>query len=117
MLVKPNLNYKLLGTDIVLNKDKVYDADHATNQPDWKERGAIFCGQVLLEKGEYEIWPTLQPNKELRPAFDYSCECGYSVCSVCGYPCYPMELEPDSRGVTLCEECYQGDMIEYKAKS
>ena len=57
MRVKPNLSYKMLGTDIVLDKNKVYEASHATNQPDWEKRGAIFCGEVLLEKGEYEIQP------------------------------------------------------------
>jgi hypothetical protein len=55
MKVKPNESYKLLGTSITLDKNLVYDADHATNQPDWKERGLIFVEEILLEKGEYEI--------------------------------------------------------------
>jgi len=55
MFVKPKRNYKLLGTSIELDKNQVYSAVLATNQPNWEERGAIFCGEVLLEKEEYEI--------------------------------------------------------------
>jgi len=55
MQVKPNMNYKLLGTNIVLDKNKVYTAIIATNQPDYIERGLIFCNDVLLDKTEYTI--------------------------------------------------------------
>ena len=55
MLVRPKMDYKLLGTGIQLSKSKVYEAVVATNQPDYEKREAIFCGEVLLEKGEYEI--------------------------------------------------------------
>jgi hypothetical protein len=62
MRVKPKRDYSLLGTSIVLDSTKVYDASHATNLPDWEERGLIFVHArdedpvgVLLEAGEYEI--------------------------------------------------------------
>jgi len=62
MKAKPLHNYKLLGTDIVLDHSKSYDFSHATNQPNWKERGLIFIHErkddpvgVLLEAGEYVI--------------------------------------------------------------
>jgi len=50
-------------------------------------------------------------NKELRPDFDYSCECGFYVCDTCGYPCYPIELEPDDDGYDPCPNCMYGDMV------
>jgi hypothetical protein len=55
MKVKPKENYKLLGTSIVLNKDKIYNAVIATNQPNYKEKGLIFVDEVLLNKKEYII--------------------------------------------------------------
>jgi hypothetical protein len=55
MRVKPNENYKLLGTNIVLDKDKVYQAIPAMNQPNYKAREAIFIDGVLLAKGEYTV--------------------------------------------------------------
>lgn len=55
MKVKPILSFKLLGTSIQLDKNKTYTASHATNQPDWKEKGLVFVDGVLLAKGEYEI--------------------------------------------------------------
>ena len=44
-----------------LDPTVVYDAVHATNQPDWKKQGKIFvespgnAPELLLEKGDYEI--------------------------------------------------------------
>ena len=55
-----------------------------------------------------------EPNKELRPDFDFDCECGFFVCDTCGYPLYPMELESDEQGYDHCPECEDGDMVEYK---
>ena len=55
MQVKPLHNYKLLGTSIVLDCKKTYDATPATNQPDWEEKGLIFVDGILLEAGEYLI--------------------------------------------------------------
>jgi hypothetical protein len=43
---------------------EVYQAENATNQPDWREKGLVFVSkpvnypfttELLLEKGEYEI--------------------------------------------------------------
>ncbi len=59
MRIIPNMNYKLLGTSIRLDKNKVYPASHASNIPNYEEREAIFVycdnhgGSILLEKGEY----------------------------------------------------------------
>jgi len=55
MRVKPKLDYHLTGTSITLDSSKVYEAIHATNQPDWEEKEKIFVDGVLLEKGEYSI--------------------------------------------------------------
>ena len=55
MLVKPKLNYRLYATHISVSKDQTYKAIIATNQPNYKERGAIFINEILLEKGEYTI--------------------------------------------------------------
>lgn len=57
MKIKPKENYKLAGTypQITLNKNKVYDAVIATNQPNYKEKGLVFCGDILLNKSEYEV--------------------------------------------------------------
>ena len=66
MKVKPKLSYELLGTNIKLSKDKEYEAEWATNQPNWMENGKIFVINAendthddplgfLLEKNEYKI--------------------------------------------------------------
>ena len=62
MKAKPLHNYKLLGTDIVLDHSKSYGFSHATCIPNWKEKGLIFIHErkddpvgVLLEAGEYVI--------------------------------------------------------------
>jgi len=51
--VKPNLSYELLGTNIKLDKNKTYLAVPATNQPDWKSKGLMFVGGMLLSKEQY----------------------------------------------------------------
>lgn len=56
--VRPKLAYKLLGTELKLDPEKVYEAIEARNIPDWEERGLIFVGDgpgFLLERGEYTI--------------------------------------------------------------
>jgi hypothetical protein len=56
--VKPDKAYKLLGTDLELDPQKIYTAVYAMNIPDWKEREFIFIGPLpgfLLEKNEYTI--------------------------------------------------------------
>ena len=57
MNIKPKENYRLLGTYpvITLNKNKVYKAIIATNQPSYKENGLVFCDDILLNKNEYTI--------------------------------------------------------------
>jgi len=58
LLVRPKLAYKLMGTSLQLDPEKVYEAIWARNQPDWEERGLIFIGPepgFLLETGEYTI--------------------------------------------------------------
>ena len=60
MRVRPLENYKLLGTDIKLDKTKVYNAVHATNQPEWEDRGLIFVDDdhhfgFLLSKEDYVV--------------------------------------------------------------
>ena len=55
LTVKPIIDYKLCGTNVTLDSNKVYNAVHATNQPDWEKHGLIFVDGLLLERGEYEI--------------------------------------------------------------
>jgi hypothetical protein len=58
-----------------------------------------------------------KPNKELRPDFDYSCECGFYVCDACGYSIYPMELHGDGSNYDPCPNCeLGGDMVKYETK-
>lgn len=63
MRIKPKLNYSMLGYG-QLNKDKLYSAVYATNQPNQPEEGKIFVLpnedltiELLLKSGEYEIIP------------------------------------------------------------
>ena len=59
MRIRPKEDYKLLGTSVVLDKNKVYPASIATNQPNYKQNESIFVhyddhgGAMLLNKGEY----------------------------------------------------------------
>ena len=54
--VQPKLNYRAANNDMKpLNKNKVYDAIVASNQPNYKEDGLIFVGNYLLKRGEYTI--------------------------------------------------------------
>ena len=55
MKIKPKDSFVLLGTDIKLNKNKVYEAEAASNIPDHKELGLVFVEGLLLDKREYEI--------------------------------------------------------------
>jgi len=57
MKIKPKENYRLLGTYpvVTLDKNKVYKAIIATNQPNYKEKGLVFCDHILLDKNEYTI--------------------------------------------------------------
>jgi len=58
MKVKPLENYQLLGTTCTVDRDTVYDASWATNQPDWQRDRKIFIDEpvgLLLKIGEYVI--------------------------------------------------------------
>lgn len=62
MKVKPNENYCMLGTDVRLDKNRIYDAETATNQPDYDEKGKIFVllpergdDGFMLKSGEYTV--------------------------------------------------------------
>jgi hypothetical protein len=62
--IRPKLAYRLLGTELRLDPEKVYPAIHARNIPDWKERGLVFVGPdcgIMLEDGEYEIVKHYKP--------------------------------------------------------
>jgi len=63
MRVRPLNDFKMLGTRIRVSKDKIYDAIHATNQPNWESRGLVFIMNAegdttelgfLLDSTEYE---------------------------------------------------------------
>lgn len=56
--VRPKLAFKLLGTELALDPNQIYDAVLAKNIPDWEARGLIFIGPepgFLLDKTEYDI--------------------------------------------------------------
>lgn len=64
MKVRPLGDFKMLGSCISVSKDKVYDAIHATNLPNWEERGLIFIQDAegdttnlgfLLDQADYEV--------------------------------------------------------------
>ena len=55
-------NVTLLGTypAWTFHKGRQYRAVHATNQPNWKEKGLIFAQKanresILLEKADYKV--------------------------------------------------------------
>jgi len=49
------MDYHLMGTDIRLDKNKIYLAEPASNQPDYEKLGLVFCNEVLLAQNEYEV--------------------------------------------------------------
>ena len=54
--IRPKMAYKLLGTGLQLDTDKVYDAVVARNLPGWQERQCVFVEDaIVLEGDEYEI--------------------------------------------------------------
>lgn len=56
--VRPKLACKLLGTELQLDPEKVYNAIEARNIPNWKKRGLILIGPepgFLLDRHEYTI--------------------------------------------------------------
>jgi len=52
--IQPKENYRcVVYSKPPLDKTKTYVADIATNQPNYKEQGLIFCNGFLLNKNEY----------------------------------------------------------------
>lgn len=62
--VRPKLAYKLLGTHLQLDPNKVYPAIQARNVSGWEERGLIYVGDengIMLEQGEYTVVKGYKP--------------------------------------------------------
>ena len=56
ILIQPKDDYRCAGySRPALDKNKVYSATLATNQPDYIEKGLVFCGDYLLGKNEYYL--------------------------------------------------------------
>ena len=56
ILIQPKQNYRCVSySRPALDKNKVYSATLATNQPDYIENGLVFCGDYLLGKNEYYL--------------------------------------------------------------
>jgi hypothetical protein len=54
MKVKPLQKYYWSG-QCALDSEKVYDAEYATNQPNWEKYGLVFVEGYLLTSEEYEV--------------------------------------------------------------
>ena len=62
IFIKPKEDYRCASyARQSLDKNKVYSATIATNQPDYAEKGLVFCGDYLLDKNEYTV---VSPNAE-----------------------------------------------------
>ena len=56
ILIQPKDDYRCAGySRPALDKNKVYSATPATNQPDYIEKGLVFCDDYLLAKNEYYL--------------------------------------------------------------
>jgi hypothetical protein len=56
ILIQPKDDYRCaVYSRPALDKNKVYNATLATNQPDYVEKGLVFCGDYLLGKNEYYL--------------------------------------------------------------
>jgi len=56
ILIQPKDDYRCaVYSRPALDKNKVYNATLATNQPDYVEKGLVFCGDYLLAKNEYYL--------------------------------------------------------------
>jgi len=56
ILIQPKDDYRCVGySRPVLDRNKVYTATLATNQPDYIEKGLVFCDDYLLDKNEYYL--------------------------------------------------------------
>ena len=50
MRVKMLLTVRVLGTEIQLQKDEICEADWATNQPDYEEKGLVFVRDSVRQE-------------------------------------------------------------------
>lgn len=61
MKIKPNENFSLAGTNLELDKNKIYFALIAYNQPEWEKLRKVFVVdseqrfEIILQAGEYKI--------------------------------------------------------------
>lgn len=59
MKVQPKHDFLLLGTDFRVDKERVYEAVRAVNQPKYQERRAVFLldgeNSMLLEGDDYVL--------------------------------------------------------------
>ena len=56
ILIQPKDDYRCAGySRPALDKNKVYSATLATNQPDYAKKGLVFCDDYLLSKNEYYL--------------------------------------------------------------
>lgn len=55
MKIQPLSNFQLLGTSLTLTMGKTYNATRATNIPNHKEKGLVFCNGILLDSTEYVV--------------------------------------------------------------
>ena len=61
LMVRVNSDFAWIGTDARVFAGNEYAAQHATNQPDWKEKGKVFIYPdgydhgFLLEAGDYQF--------------------------------------------------------------
>jgi hypothetical protein len=54
--IQPNKNYRCpIYSKPPLDKTKTYKGYIAFSQPNYKEKGLVFCEDYLLKKGEYKI--------------------------------------------------------------
>jgi|TARA_R110002153_G_scaffold20819_2_gene70354 hypothetical protein len=56
ILIQPKDDYRCADYSWpALDRNKVYSATLATTQPDYIEKGLVFCGDYLLGKNEYYL--------------------------------------------------------------
>ena len=55
MRIQPNQNYTMGIGYPKLNKNCIYKAELATNQPDYIEQGKVFVKDILLDKNDYRL--------------------------------------------------------------
>lgn len=54
--VRPNKDFRCaVNSRKPLDSNKVYTVEFATNQPDYLEKGLVFCGGYLLSANDYTL--------------------------------------------------------------